>query len=44
MDTYLEEKKVNIWQYLASLSHIGVKPDPHIIILLPEGCNGVSLL
>ena len=25
MDTYLEEKKVNIWQYLALMSHIGVK-------------------
>ena len=32
MDTYLEEKKVNIWQYLASMLHIGVKADPYIII------------
>ena len=32
MDTYLEEKKVNIWQYLALMLHIGVKPDPYIII------------
>ena len=32
MDTYLEEKKMNIWQYLASMSHIGVKLDPQIII------------
>ena len=22
---------MNIWQYLALMSHIGVKPDPHII-------------
>ena len=26
MDTYLEEKKMSIWQYLASMSHVGVKP------------------
>ena len=32
MDTYLETKKVNIWQYLALMSHVGVKPDPYIII------------
>ena len=36
MDTYLEEKKVNIWQYLALMSHIGVKPDPHIIIFTAQ--------
>ena len=32
MDTYLEEKKVNIFQYLSSMAHVGVKPDPYIII------------
>ena len=32
MDTYLEEKKMSIWQYLASMSHVGVKLDPQIII------------
>ena len=32
MDTYLELKKVNIWQYLASMLHVGVKPDPYITI------------
>ena len=32
MDTYLEEKKVNIWQYLTLMLHVGVKPDPYIII------------
>ena len=36
MDTYLDEKKVNIWQYLASMSHVGVKPDPHIIIFTAQ--------
>ena len=36
MDTYLDEKKVNIWQYLALMSHIGVKPDPHIIIFAAQ--------
>ena len=36
MDTYLDEKKVNIWQYLASMSHIGVKSDPHIIIFTAQ--------
>ena len=32
MDHYLEEKKVNIFQYLSSMSNVGVKPDLYVII------------
>ena len=28
---------MNIWQYLASMSHVGVKPDPHTIIFTAQG-------
>ena len=39
MEQYLDEKKVNLFQYLSSMSSVGVKPDAYVIMFTAKRLN-----
>ena len=39
LEQYLDEKKVNLFQYLSSMSSVGVKPDAYIIMFTAKRLN-----
>ena len=39
MEHYLDEKKVNLFQYLSSMSSLGVKPDAYVIMFTVRQLN-----